>query len=272
MLRVLIADDEPLARERVRELVRATAPTASCREVGNGDAAVEAITGWAPHAVFLDIQMPGRDGFAVVSTIGADRMPPTAFVTAFDEHALKAFDIAAVDYLLKPFDDARFLRTWQRLEKAHATGTLADEARRFSALLAAVSGVDPGVDPGADPGADTSRAAPAYVERFMVRVNDRTYPVLVNDVRWMRSEGNYVDLHTGTGTHTIREPLSSVEERLDPSRYIRIHRRVIVALDQIKELQPWFAGDQVLILRDGTKLRVSRTRREALAARLEGRG
>ncbi len=264
MERVLIADDEPLARERVRELLRTVAPAAACREVGNGDAAVEAITAWAPQAVFLDIQMPGRDGFSVVSSVGAERMPPTAFVTAYDEHALKAFDIAAVDYLLKPFDDARFLRTWQRLEKAHATGTLADEARRFSALLAAVSGGEPGVE--------TPRGAPSYVERFMVRIGDRTYPVMVGDVRWIQSEGNYVDLHTGTGTHTIREPLSSVEERLDPSKYVRIHRRVIVAIDQIKELQPWFAGDQVLILRDGTKLRVSRTRREALAARLEGRG
>lgn len=264
MDRVLIADDEPLARERVRELVRATAPSATCREVGNGDAAVEAITAWSPQAVFLDIQMPGRDGFGVVSAVGAERMPPTAFVTAYDEHALKAFDIAAVDYLLKPFDDARFLRTWQRLERAHATGTLAEEARRFSALLAAVGGSEPAPEP--------VRAGPTYVERFLVRIGDRTYPVLANDVRWMQSEGNYVDLHTGTGTHTIREPLSSVEERLDPSRFIRIHRRVIVAIDQIKEMQPWFAGDQVLILRDGTKLRVSRTRRESLAARLEGRG
>lgn len=265
MERILIADDEPLARERVRELVRAAAPGATCREVGNGDAAVEAITTWAPQAVFLDIQMPGRDGFAVVASVGAERMPPTAFVTAYDAHALSAFDAAAVDYLLKPFDDARFMRTWQRLERAHATGALVEEARRFGALLAAVSGTEP-------PAAAPARDAPQFVERFLVRIGDRTYPVLVNDVRWMQSEGNYVDLHTPTGTHTIREPLSSVEERLDPARFIRIHRRVIVAIDQIKEMHPWFAGDQVLILRDGTKLRVSRTRREALSARLEGRG
>lgn len=264
MDRILIADDEPLARERVRELVRAVAPAATCREVGNGDAAVEAVTTWRPQAVFLDIQMPGRDGFAVVSSVGAERMPPTAFVTAYDAHAIAAFDSAAVDYLLKPFTDARFLRTWQRLERAHATGTLVEEARRFGALLAAVSGAEPPV-----PAATEARG---YIGRFLVRAGDRTYPVLASDVRWMQSEGNYVDLHTASGVHTIREPLSSVEERLDPARFIRIHRRVIVAIDQIKELQPWFAGDQVLILRDGTKLRVSRTRREALTARLEGRG
>lgn len=255
--RVLIADDEPLARERVRELVRALAPGAECREVGNGDAAVEQIRAWAPQAVFLDVQMPGLDGFGVVAAIGPERMPPTAFVTAFDEHAMRAFDVAAVDYLLKPFDDARFAETWRRLARAHASASLAGEARRLADLIAAVAAPAP--------------APSAFAERFLVRIGDRTYIVPVGDVRWMQSDGNYVDLHTATGAHTIRETLASVEARLDPARFIRIHRRVIVAIDFIKEMQPWFAGDQVLVLRDGTKLRVTRTRREALAARLAGR-
>jgi two-component system LytT family response regulator len=256
--RVLIADDEPLARERLRDLVRALAPAAECREVGNGDAATEAIRSWAPHAVFLDVQMPGLDGFGVVADVGPERMPPTAFVTAFDEHAMRAFDVAAVDYLLKPFDDERFAQTWARLERAYASNALAGDARRLADLLSAVS----------------SSAPPAgrHLERFLVRVGERTYLVPVIDVRWMQSDGNYIDLHTATGTHVIRDTLSSVEARLDPARFVRIHRRVIVAIDFIKEMQPWFAGDQVLILRDGTKLRVTRTRREALAARLGGRG
>lgn len=258
IVRVLIADDEPLARERLRELLRELAPDAELREVGDGDAAVDAIASWAPQAVFLDVQMPRRDGFAVVEAVGPTRMPPTVFVTAFDEHALRAFDIAAVDYLLKPFDDTRFAASWQRLARAHTQVVLAGEAEKLGALLAAVS-----------------HAAPAprthWAERFLVRVGDRTYPVAVQDIRWIQSDGNYVDLYTASGSHTVREPLSSVEARLDPSRFIRVHRRVIVAIDQIKELQPWFAGDQVMILRDGTKVRVSRTRREALAARLEGR-
>jgi two-component system, LytTR family, response regulator len=256
--RVLIADDEPLARDRLRELVRALAPDAECREVGNGDAAAEAIRGWAPQAVFLDVQMPGLDGFGVVAAIGPERMPPTAFVTAFDEHAMRAFDVAAVDYLLKPFDDARFARTWARLARAHASHALAGDARRLADLLSAVGGPEP------LPG--------RHLERFLVRVGERTLIVPVGDVRWMQSDGNYVDLHTAGGTHTIRETLSSVEARLDPARFIRIHRRSIVAIDYIKEMQPWFAGDQVLVLRDGTRLRVTRTRREALAARLGGRG
>lgn len=260
--RVLIADDEPLARERVRELVRHLAPSAECREVGNGDAAVESIRDWSPTAVFLDVQMPGLDGFGVVAAVGPDRMPPTAFVTAYDEHAMRAFDVAAVDYLLKPFDDDRFAQTWYRLAKAHASASLAGEARRLADLLSSVSSVAP---------SEPAARAPGFVERFLVRIGERTYIVPAADVRWMQSDGNYVDLHTATGAHTIRETLASVESRLDPARFIRIHRRVIVAIDFIKEMQPWFAGDQVLVLRDGTKLRVTRTRREALAARLAGR-
>ena len=263
--RVLIADDEPLARERIRELVRALAPQVECREVGDGDAAAEAITEWAPQAVFLDIQMPRRDGFAVVAAVGHERMPPTAFVTAYDIHALRAFEVAAVDYLLKPFDDARFRRTWERITRAHDAAALAEQAHALGALLAAVGGH--GTSPA--PGGHTAQTA--YVERFLVRNGERTYPVATRDINWLQSDGNYVDLHTATGAHTIREPLASVEARLDPARFVRVHRRVIVALDHIKELQPWFAGDQVLILKDGTKLRVSRTRRAALAERLEGR-
>jgi two-component system, LytTR family, response regulator len=260
--RVLIADDEPLARERIRELVHLLAPNVECREVGDGDAAVEAITTWAPQAVFLDIQMPRRDGFAVLAAVGHSAMPPTAFVTAYDLHALRAFEVAAVDYLLKPFDDARFRRTWERITRAHDATALAAQAHALGALLAAVGGTVP---------APSTTATTAYAERFLVRSGERTYPVATREIRWLQSDGNYVDLHTATGTHTIRESLASVEARLDPVRFVRVHRRVIVALDQIKELQPWFAGDQVLILKDGTKLRVSRTRRAVLAERLEGR-
>lgn len=259
--RILIADDEPLARERVRELLRELAPDAAIKEVGDGDAAVEAIRQWSPQGMFLDIQMPGRDGFGVLSAIGPSAMPATVFVTAYDTHALQAFDAAAVDYLLKPFDDARFATSWQRLMRAHAHASIAAEARRLGVLLAAVSG-------------DATRAdvtPHGFAERVLVKDGERTYPLALKDVRWMQSEGNYVDLFTSAGKHTLRETLTNLESRLDPARFVRVHRRVIVAIDQIRELQPWFAGDQVLIMKDGTKLRVSRTRREAVQARLEGR-
>lgn len=256
--RILIADDEPLARLRLRELLAAFAPNAEYREAGNGDAAVEIIRSWVPQAVFLDIQMPGLDGFGVIQTITPERMPPTIFVTAYDEHAIDAFEVAAVDYLLKPFNDERFEKSWHRLLRAHASRALADDARRLADLLSAAMSSE-----------SESRGA-KYIERFLVRIAERTYIVPIGDVRYMQSDGNYVDLFTQSGSHTIRETISHLEERLDPARFIRIHRRVIVALDQIKELQPWFAGDQILLLKDGTKLKVARTRREALATRLGG--
>jgi two-component system LytT family response regulator len=173
--------------------------------------------------------------------------------------------------VLKPFDDLRFEAAWARLAQMHAARSLADEARRFSALLTAVAGSSATVTM-----SESSRNAPGatgrFAERLVVRNGDRSYPVPVQDIRWVQSDGNYVDLFTANGRHTLRETLQELERRLDPARFVRIHRRVIVAIDQIKELQPWFAGDQVLILNDGTKLRVSRTRREAVVARLEGRG
>lgn len=260
--RVLIVDDEPLARQRVARLVHTRQPGAALREAGSGAAAIEVITAWAPQVVFLDIQMPGGDGFSVVEAVGVDRMPPTVFVTAYDAHALRAFDAAAVDYLLKPFDEARFAAAWSRAERLHASRALIGEATRLSALLEIV----------ARGAAAPPTPAPEIPTRIMVRAGERSIFVPVESVRWMQSDGNYVTLHTADATYTLRETLTAMEARLDPARFVRIHRRVIVAIDQIKELQPWFAGDQVLILRDGTKLRVSRTRREAVVSRLEGRG
>ena len=279
---VLIADDEPLARERIRELVRAIAPDVEISEAGNGADAVAAIHTSRPDAVFLDVQMPGLDGFAVVESIGAAHMPPVVFVTAFDAHAMRAFDVAAVDYLLKPFDDARFLAAWQRLERAHAADTLSRDADRLIALLETVranvssstpasvsTSLSPSVSPSISPAVTSPLPAGQYLERVLVRSGDRTVIVPIRDVHWMQSDGNYLDLHTGTGVHTLRETLVNLEAQLDPMRFVRVHRRVIVAIDQIREMQPWFAGDQIMILRDGTRLRVARTRREAVMARLE---
>ena len=258
MPRLLLVDDEPLARERLRRLLAALVPAAELREAPDGDAAVAAIRDWAPDAVFLDIQMPGRDGFQVIAAVGVERMPATVFVTGYDQHALRAFEVAAVDYLLKPFDDARLAEAWRRVDARLADRTLAGEARRFAALLGAV-------------GAAAPAPAPAYLERFLVKHDERTTLVPVSEVRFIRSDGNYLELHTATSTHMVRDTLGEVERGLDPARFVRIHRRVIVAISEIKELQPWFGGDQVMLLKDGTKLRVSRTRREAVAARLAGR-
>ena len=264
MERILVVDDEPLARERLVRFIERAAPAAVVHEAPDGDAAVDEILAWHPDAVFLDIQMPGRDGFAVVESVGVDRMPPAVFVTAYDQHALKAFEVAAVDYLLKPFDEERFDATWSRLVRRRASAQLAAEAQRLGGLLQALSATT------AYGSASDAAADGEYAERFLVKVGERTTVVPVNDVKWLQSDGNYVDLHTANGRHTIRETLANVELRLDPRRFVRIHRSVIVAIEQIKEIQPWFGGDQILILKDASKHRVSRTRRERVASRLAG--
>ena len=266
--RVLIVDDEPLARERLADLVRTHAPGATLREAGNGDAAVELIRAWAPHVVLLDIQMPVLTGFEVVATVGAEQMPPTIFVTAHDQFAIQAFEVAAIDYLLKPFDDERFAASWQRVVERHHTGELVAQARVLSELLAA-SAANSGA--GAASGAAArSAAGGAWTDRIVVKHDQRTIVVMLAEVQWFESDGNYITLHAGRDTHQVRETLSSLESRLDPRRFMRIHRRTIVEIRAMKELQPWFGGDQIMILRDGTRLRVSRNYRAAVARHLAG--
>lgn len=261
--RVLIVDDEPLARERLADLVRAQAPGAVLREAGNGDDAIAMITEWAPQLVLLDMQMPERTGLEVVAAVGAARMPPTIFVTAYDEYAVQAFDVAALDYLLKPFDDERFAAAWQRAITRDATATVVAQARLLGALA--------GATPAAVEAASASRAAaPRYIDRMVVKHDQRTIVVMLSDVQWIASDGNYVVLHAGRDKYQVRETLTSLESRLDPRRFLRIHRRTIVDMRAMKELQPWFGGDQIMILRDGTRLKVSRNLRSVVAKRLAG--
>ncbi len=265
--RVLIVDDEPLARERIADLVHALAPSAMLKEAGNGDTAVDVIHDWAPDVVLLDIQMPARTGFEVVATVGAERMPPTIFVTAHDEFAIRAFEVAAVDYLLKPFDDERFAAAWQRTTERHHTGELVAQARVLSSLLSASGATAP------QSASHTSTARDpntAWTDRLVVKHDQRTIVVMLADVSHIVSDGNYVLLHVGRERHPLRETLSSIESRLDPRRFMRIHRGTIVQMRAMKELQPWFGGDQIMIMHDGTKLRVSRNYRAVVARRLAG--
>ena len=262
--RVLVVDDEPLARERLTNFVAAVAPDAELREAPNGEEAVEAIRAWEPSVVFLDIQMPGLGGFEVLDAIGTDKMPPTVFVTAYDQHAIRAFDVSAVDYLLKPFDEARFKAAWDRASKANTIRTVARESDRLARLLLQVSG---GTVPAA---ASAPEGGKRWADRVVVKKNQRTILVKLADVQRIESSGNYVLLHAGKEIHEVRETLTSIESRLDPRQFVRIHRRTIVAVDAMKELQPWFGGDQVMILKDNTQLRVSRSYREQVAQRLAG--
>jgi two-component system LytT family response regulator len=242
-LRVLIVDDEPLARDNVRLALATDTGVEVVAECDDGDSAVEAIAALRPDLVFLDVQMPGRDGFGVIEAVGPGRMPPVVFVTAYDAHALRAFEVHALDYLLKPFDDARVRDAIARARRATpGDGALED---RLAALLEQAA----------------RRAGPlgGYLSRFVVRHGDRASLVRAADVDWIAADGNYVVLHARGAAHRLRVSLRTLAEQLDPKQFARIHKSTIVNLDRVRELQPWFGGDYVAILVDGKQLRVSRS-------------
>jgi two-component system LytT family response regulator len=259
-IRVLIADDEPLARQRLEDLMRDEPNVRIVGSVDTGTAAVDAIRTLAPDLVFLDIQMPGKTGLEVVREIGVDAMPATIFVTAYDKFAIQAFEMAAVDYLVKPFDDERFAQT---LERARRLIELKQMGALREQLLAVLSGAPPsaGLPPSAAP---TS----PYLERFAVEMRGKVRIVPVNDVDYIVASGPYAELHTGDRQHLIRESMQSLEDRLDPAKFMRVHRSIIVRLDLVDTLRKEAGGDYEVQLKTGARLRVSRSRREELERRL----
>jgi two-component system, LytTR family, response regulator len=252
-LRALIVDDEPLARDCVRIALAKEPGIEVVAECADGGEAVDAIARLAPDLVFLDVQMPGLDGFGVVEAVGTDRMPAVVFVTAFDEHALRAFEVHAADYVLKPFDDARFGDAVRHARRSVRPG---DEVRRtLDALLREVRG-------GGEASFGGGGGRP--VTRLMVQSGERIRFVRVADVDWFEAAGNYVRIHAGKETHLIRASLSGLASQLDSSSFVRIHRSTVVNVERIREVQPWFGGDYLAILEDGRQLKVSRSYREAL--------
>ncbi|HEY3270388.1 MAG TPA: LytTR family DNA-binding domain-containing protein [Geothrix sp.] len=242
-LRALVVDDEALARQRIRDLLRRSTDIELVGECADGLAAVKAIEDLRPDLVFLDIQMPELDGFGVVEAVGAERMPPTLFVTAYDQHALKAFEVHALDYLLKPFSPERF---HQALDRARRWCLRAgpEKVPDLEALLASL------------------RQERPWVDRLLVRQGDRHMLVKTSALQWIEAEDNYVRLHVEGTSHLLRQTMSGLLARLDPAQFRRIHRSAIVNLDCIKEFQPWTGGDLMVIMRDGTRLTLSRTYRE----------
>jgi two-component system LytT family response regulator len=262
-LRVLIVDDEPLARARLRELLEDESDIEIVGECGNGADAVTRIAGDEPDLVLLDIQMPEIDGFGVLRAIGTDRMPAVIFVTASDAHAVRAFEVHAVDYVLKPVDHDRLLEAIGRAK--HRLSETADrdgehEVRtRLAALVAEVSAAV----------ATNTGATRGGVARLAIKGDGRVIFVRTADVDWIEAMDNYVRLHVGRETHIMRETLTHLEQRLPPQSFLRIHRSTIVNVDRIREVQPWFAGDYVLILGDGTKLTTGRRYRAAVQGLLD---
>ena len=259
-IRALVVDDEPLARDRLVRLLADLDDTRVVGECGSGEDAIESILALAPDVVFLDVQMAGMDGVEVVRRIGPHNMPHVVFVTAFDQYALRAFELNAVDYLLKPYPPERLRAAVERVRERVRSAEATQQARRLLNLVAEFG-------PRADAAAPARRS---YIERFAIRGSERTTFVPARDADWIEAARNYVRVHAGRSTYVIREKVGRLERRLDPARFARCHRRVIVNLERVKEVQPWFGGDSVLLLHDGTQLRLSRTYRRVFLSRLQG--
>lgn len=240
----LIVDDEPLARELLRSMLEHVPDIDVVGEAGDGLAAVDEIERLRPDILFLDVQMPELDGFQVVRELDPEWLPVIIFVTAYDQYALRAFEISAIDYLLKPFDEERLGRAVERARSQLSGRERSDLDRRVLDLLQAA----------------TSREQ--YLDRLVVRTEDRAILVRTSDIDWIEASGKYVKLHVGRAEHTLRESMSRLEDQLDPRTFIRISRFCIVNIDRIREFQPWFQGDYVVILQDGTKLTSTRGYRD----------
>ena len=249
-IRALIADDEPLGRARIRMLLSEEPWVDVVSETADAPSTVAAIEKHQPELVFLDIQMPGGSGFDVIETVGAGRMPFVIFVTAFDRYALRAFDVHALDYLLKPFDKSRFHDALARARERIEHRSDSDLERK---LLALVNDLKPGPQP---------------LERFVIKSGGRVFFLRARDIEWIEAAGNYVKLHVGPETHVFRETMNSIEAKLDPAIFFRIHRSHIVNIERVRELQPWFNGEYVVFLTSGARLTLSRGYREKLQDRI----
>jgi len=248
-LRVIIVDDEPLARRRLEALLKDEAEIEIAAECEDGASAVAAVKRLSPDVMFLDVQMPGLDGFDVIEALGPARCPAVVFVTAYDEYALKAFDVHAIDYLLKPFDRKR-LR--QALSRARALALNDREVGRR--LIAVIADLRAGRPP----------------ERIAVKSRGRVYFVRADEIGWIEASGHYLTLHVGRDQHLIRGTIKEIESRLDRDRFVRVHRSTIVNVDHIKELLPSFHGEYVIVLRDGTRVSSSRGNSVRLQAIIGG--
>lgn len=234
-MKAVIVDDEPLARETIRVLLRRDQDVQVAAECSGVDA-VETIERTSPDILFLDIQMPEVSGFDVLDRIGFHRVPAVVFVTAYDQYALRAFEVNALDYLLKPFDNSRFFEALQRAKERVRT-----------------------------------KSGAAWVRRFLVRARERILLIKVEDIDWIEAADYYVSLHTGSGSHLLRESMSALEKQLDPEKFVRVHRGAIVNLERVKEIHRLFRGDCMLVLQDGKQLRLSRAHREEFERRLTQR-
>jgi two-component system, LytTR family, response regulator len=251
-IRAIIVDDEPLARDGVRLHLGEAHDIQIAGEAGSGEEAIELIESVRPDLMFLDVQMPGVDGFGVLEAIGTSHMPVTIFTTAYDQFAVRAFDAHAVDYILKPYDAERFHRALERARDQLRTRRRSDVDERLGSLLAEL------------------QARSRFAERLIVRSGGRIVILRVAEIDYLQAASNYVRIHAGGKDYLLRETMTALEAKLDPTEFVRIHRSTMVRIDRIRELEPLFQGDYVVILTDGTRLTSSRGYREKLQELLQG--
>ena len=257
-IRALIVDDEPAARDTIRALLADDPEVMVVGECGDGRSALELIRGATPQLVFLDVQMPEMDGFAMLRHLAPSELPVLVFTTAYDQYALQAFEVHALDYLLKPFDDERFREALGRAKERVRQGRVDAVSRQLRELLDG---------PEHAPGGARDR----YLTRLVVRSGERTVVVAVRDIDWVEADGDAVRIHAARAEYVLRQTMKDLERRLDPARLVRIHRSTIVNVERIRELQPYSRGEYVVILHDGTRLKLSRGCRARLEAVLGGR-
>jgi len=248
-IRTVIVDDEELARDRIQALLEQQPDVEIVGVCTDGPSAVETIDRTQPDLVFLDVQMPGMNGFEVVDNLERTKLPAVVFVTAHDAHALKAFEIHALDFLLKPFDQTRFEKALERArgQLTQSKGTTILDSRLVSLL-------------------EELHEERKYSERLIVKSSGRVFFVRTEEIDWVEASGNYVKIHTKSDAHLLRESMKNMEAKLDPKTFVRIHRSAIVNIDHIKELEPWFHGEYIVIMRDGTRLTASRVFSDRLSA------
>ncbi|MBX7120867.1 MAG: LytTR family DNA-binding domain-containing protein [Opitutaceae bacterium] len=260
-VRAVIIDDEPAARRGVRLLLSRDSEIEIVGEAGDGIEAVELIRRERPELAFLDVQMPGFDGFEVLRQAGDAAPAAVVFVTAYDEHALRAFEVHAIDYVLKPYEDARF---HSAVERAKA-GLRGLDAKALAARLAQLLQFVERTTGESAPAQDSTTAA-EWSDRILLKSSGEIYFLKVDEIDWIEAEGDYMKFHVAGKAHLLRETMARLEARLDPERFIRIHRSTIVNIDRVRKLTPAFAGDYAVVLADGTKLRLSRGYQERMQA------
>jgi two-component system LytT family response regulator len=239
-------DDESLARERIRDMLKGDTDIEVIAECTNGYDAIESIREQSPDLIFLDVEMPGMDGFAVLESLDVAVLPMIIFVTAYDQYAVKAFEVYALDYLLKPFDQERFDKALSRAKAAIFNNKNESLSQRILKAL------------------DEIKSKPVHLERLVIKMNGHVFFVKTDEIDWLEAEGNYVRLHSGKESYLLRDTITALENQLDPKKFIRVHRSAMVNIDRIQELQPWFHGEYRIILKEGVELTLSRSYREKL--------